>query len=56
MPDYDIIEWNEDNFDVNLYPYAKEALDEVKISRYSMENADEFMAEAFLSSVKLSRP
>ena len=26
---------------------AKEALDEVKISRYSMENADEFMAEAF---------
>ena len=25
LPDYEIIEWNEDNFDVNLYQYAKEA-------------------------------
>lgn len=23
MPDYEIIEWNEDNFDVNLNPYTK---------------------------------
>ena len=22
-PDYEIIEWNEDNFDINAYPYAK---------------------------------
>lgn len=29
---------------------AKEALDAVKISKYSMENADEFMAEAFTQS------
>lgn len=27
MPDYEIIEWNEDNFDVNLIPYTKEAYD-----------------------------
>ena len=25
LPDYDIIEWNEDNFDVNMIPYTKEA-------------------------------
>ena len=25
MPDYDIIEWNEDNFDVNIIPYTSEA-------------------------------
>ena len=24
-PDYDIIEWNEDNFDINCCPYVKEA-------------------------------
>lgn len=26
-PDYEIIEWNEDNFDVEKYPYAKYCLD-----------------------------
>ena len=25
MPDYEIKEWNEDNFDVNLIPYTAEA-------------------------------
>lgn len=25
LPDYEIIEWNEDNFDVNICPYTKEA-------------------------------
>ena len=25
LPNYEIKEWNEDNFDLNLYPYAKEA-------------------------------
>lgn len=30
LPDYEIKEWNEDNFDVNLYPYAKEALENRK--------------------------
>lgn len=25
MPDYEIIEWNEDNFDVNMIPYTAEA-------------------------------
>lgn len=25
LPDYEIIEWNEDNFDVNTIPYTKEA-------------------------------
>ncbi|MEI3219550.1 MAG: glycosyltransferase [Lachnoclostridium sp.] len=24
-PDYEIIEWNEDNFDINCCPYVKEA-------------------------------
>lgn len=26
MPEFEIIEWNESNFDVNQYPFAKEAL------------------------------
>lgn len=30
MPDYEIKEWNEDNFDLNLYPYAKEAYEHKK--------------------------
>ncbi len=25
MPDYEIIEWNEDNFDVNMTPYSRDA-------------------------------
>ena len=25
LPEYDIIEWNEDNFDINMIPYTKEA-------------------------------
>ena len=25
LPDHEIIEWNEDNFDINEYEYAKEA-------------------------------
>ena len=29
-PDYKIIEWNEDNFDINICPYVKEAYDEGK--------------------------
>ncbi len=29
-PDYEIIEWNEDNFDVDKYPYARYCLDNQK--------------------------
>lgn len=29
-PDYEIIEWNEENFDVNRFKYAKEAYEEKK--------------------------
>ena len=25
LPDYEIREWNEDNFDVNIIPYTREA-------------------------------
>lgn len=25
LPDYEIKEWNEDNFDVNVIPYTREA-------------------------------
>lgn len=32
LPDYEIKEWNEDNFDVNLYTYAKEALENRKFA------------------------
>ena len=32
LPDYEIKEWNEDNFDVNMYPYAKEALENRKFA------------------------
>lgn len=31
-PDYDIKEWNEDNFDLDLYPYAREAYDNRKFA------------------------
>ena len=30
MPDYEIKEWNEDNFDVNIIPYTKEAYEAKK--------------------------
>ena len=30
LPDYEIIEWNEDNFDVNMIPYTKEAYEAKK--------------------------
>ncbi len=29
-PDYEIIEWNEDNFDIDKYPYARYCLDNLK--------------------------
>ena len=29
-PDYEIIEWNEDNFDIGKYPYARYCLDQQK--------------------------
>ena len=29
-PDYEIIEWNEDNFDVNINPYTKKCYNEKK--------------------------
>lgn len=32
LPDYEIKEWNEDNFDVSIYPYAKEALENRKFA------------------------
>ena len=31
-PDYIIKEWNEDNFDLNLYPYVREAYDKRKFA------------------------
>ena len=30
LPDYEIIEWNEKNFDINLCPFVKEAYDNKK--------------------------
>ena len=30
FPDYEIKEWNEDNFDVNIIPYTKEAYENKK--------------------------
>lgn len=32
LPDYEIIEWNEDNFDLDMYPYAREAYDARKFA------------------------
>lgn len=32
MPDYEIKEWNEDNFDVNMIPYTKEAYEAKKFA------------------------
>ncbi len=30
LPDYEIKEWNEDNFDLDMYPYVREAYDNKK--------------------------
>jgi len=30
LPDYNIIEWNESNFDLDMYPFTREALDNKK--------------------------
>lgn len=32
LPDYEIKEWNEDNFDLDLYPYVREAYDNRKFA------------------------
>lgn len=32
LPDYDIIEWNESNFDLNMFPYVKEAYENQKFA------------------------
>lgn len=32
LPEYEIIEWNEDNFDLNMYPYVREAYDARKFA------------------------
>lgn len=32
LPEYQIKEWNEDNFDLNLYPYVKEAYENRKFA------------------------
>ena len=32
LPDYEILEWNEDNFDLNMFPYAREAYDNRKFA------------------------
>lgn len=35
MPDYEIIEWNEENFDIDEYKYAREAYDAKKYAHVS---------------------
>lgn len=32
LPDYELKEWNEDNFDLDIYPYAREAYDNRKFA------------------------
>lgn len=32
LPDYEIKEWNEDNFNLDLYPYTREAYDNRKFA------------------------
>lgn len=32
LPDYEIKEWNEDNFDLDMYPYVREAYDNRKFA------------------------
>ena len=32
LPDYEIKEWNEDNFDLELYPYVREAYNNRKFA------------------------
>ena len=32
LPEYEIKEWNEDNFDLDMYPYAREAYDNRKFA------------------------
>lgn len=35
LPDYEFIEWNEDNFDLEMYPYAKAAYENKKFAYVS---------------------
>lgn len=30
LPDWEIVQWNENNFDIDKYPWAKEALEDKK--------------------------
>lgn len=32
LPEYELMEWNEDNFDLDMYPYAREAYDNRKFA------------------------
>ena len=36
LPDYEFIEWNEDNFDINMIEYAKEAYNEKNMLLFLM--------------------
>ena len=38
LPDYEIKEWNEDNFDVNVIPYTREAYAAKKYAFVSVRN------------------
>ena len=59
FPDYEIKEWNEDNFDVNMIPYTKEAYEAKKwafVSDYfRMEKVAEYGGIYFDTDVELMR-
>ena len=49
---YEIIEWNEDNFDVNIIPYTKEAYEAKKyafVSDYARFCKEQIGADSFES-------
>ena len=58
LPDYEIKEWNEDNFDVNIIPYTAQAYSVGKDFRFSVianQSADRF-ACFYKSWIRLSAP
>lgn len=59
-PDYEIIEWNEDNFDINLNPYTKMCYEQKKYAFLSdyvrLLAVDEYGGIYFDTDVEVIRP
>ena len=51
LPDYEIKEWNEDNFDLDMFPYVREAYDNKKYAFVTYTTASEEMVNIAKSAL-----